>query len=59
MLGDKIVDVFCIVDNFCKEFAREIAKHCLGCASLVMTIMPTNTVSKIVTIFLFSCFFID
>lgn len=33
MLKDKIIDIFCVVDDFCKDFDEEIAKHRIGCAT--------------------------
>ena len=27
LTSDKITEIFCIADDFCKEFAQEVKKH--------------------------------
>lgn len=44
---DKVVEIFFIVDEFCKEFEKELSKHLLGNAPKRP---PTMSISEVITI---------
>ena len=44
---DKVIEIYCIADDFCKEYEKEIQSHQLQAGSVTKKKKPTKTnVSK-------------
>ena len=52
-LDDKIIEIFCSVDDFCEEFKKEIDKHSLTTGGKTRKRAYTMSESEVITIMIF------